>query len=199
MDDQRLAIGFPILKEGVEMNCPIDGTNLEKHTIQSVDVEECPQCRGLWFEQGELRKAKDTAEPDLNWLDFELWSDQESFSVEWSDGECPKCGEKMATISYGDTGVPIEYCKEGHGIWLDKGEFQSIVEALDLESETMDSNEYAKASIDEAKDLIVGDEGFLSEWKDFHTVSRLLQYRVLVENPKLAELLTALQTSTPFK
>ena len=181
------------------MNCPIDRTNLEKHTIYSVDVEECPQCRGLWFEQGELRKAKDTAEPDLNWLDFELWSDHNSFSVEWSERECPKCGNKMTTISYGDTGVPIEYCKEGHGIWLDKGEFQSIIEALDLESETMDSNEYAKASIDEAKDLIVGDEGFLSEWKDFHTVTRLLQYRVLVENPKLAELLIDVQTSTPFK
>ena len=73
------------------MNCPLDGTTLEIHTIHSVDVEECPQCKGLWFEQGELRKAKDDADPDLNWLDFDLWSDQESHSK-------PNCQLEIAHI-----------------------------------------------------------------------------------------------------
>lgn len=181
------------------MNCPLDGTTLEIHTIHSVDVEECPQCKGLWFEQGELRKAKDDADPDLNWLDFDLWSDQESFKAELSARNCPRCGENMATISYADTGVTVEYCVGRHGIWLDKGEFQAIIEALENETLSMDSSEYAKASFDEAKDLLVGNEGFVSEWKDFRTVSRLLQYRILVDNPRLAELLVALQTTTPFK
>jgi hypothetical protein len=53
--------------------------------------------------------------------------------------------------------------------------------------------------LEEAKEIFVGDEGFVSEWKDFLTVTRLLQYRVLVENPKVAELLIALQTTSPFK
>jgi hypothetical protein len=53
--------------------------------------------------------------------------------------------------------------------------------------------------LEEAKDIFVGDEGFASDWKDFLTVSRLLQYRVLSENPKVAELLTALQLSNPLK
>ena len=181
------------------MNCPLDGTTLEIHTIHSVDVEECPQCKGLWFEKDELRKAKDDADPDLNWLDFDLWSDQESFKTELSARNCPRCGENMATISYADTGVTVDYCVEEHGIWLDKGEFQAIIEALENETLSMDSSEYAKASFDEAKDLLVGNEGFASEWKDFRTVSRLLQYRILVDNPRLAELLVALQTTTPFK
>ena len=181
------------------MECPIDGTTLETHTIHSINIEECVQCRGLWFEKGELRKAKDETDPDLEWLDFDLWSDQESFAADWSSRMCPQCGKNMATISYGETGVMIDYCAEGHGIWLDKGEFQAIIEALDKELKGMDSSDYVKASLEEAKEILVGGEGFVSDWKDFSTVTRLLQYRVLVENPKVEEMLIALQTTSPFK
>jgi Zn-finger nucleic acid-binding protein len=181
------------------MECPLDGITLETHTKHTVDVEECPQCKGIWFEKGELSKAKDDAEPDLNWLDFDLWSDHDSFNADWSARNCPICGEKMATISYADTGIKIDYCTEGHGVWLDKGEFEAIIDALEKESLSMDSSDYARASLKEAKDLAVGGEGFASEWNDFHSVTRLLQYRILAENPRVAELLLALQTSTPFK
>ena len=86
------------------MECPIDGTTLETHTVHSINIEECVQCRGLWFEEGELRKAKDESDPDLNWLDFDLWSDQESFTADWSSRKCPQCGKNMATISYATFG-----------------------------------------------------------------------------------------------
>ena len=105
----------------------------------------------------------------------------------------------MATVSYADTGVSVEYCFEKHGIWLDKGEFQAIIEALEKETLSMNSTDYAKASLNEAKDILVGDEGFASEWQEFRTVTRMLEYRVLAENPKLAKLLVALQETTPFK
>jgi hypothetical protein len=58
--------------------------------------------------------------------------------------------------------------------------------------------EYIVASMEEAKEIISGDEGFISEWKDFLTVTRLLQYRVLVDNPILANALVALLSSRPF-
>lgn len=181
------------------MECPIDGTALETHTVHSINIEECVQCRGLWFEEGELRKAKDESELDLNWLDFDLWSDQESFVADWSSRKCPHCGKNMATISYAATGVMVDYCAEGHGVWLDKGEFQAIIEALENEIASKNVLDYVTASLEEAKEIFVGDEGFVSEWKDFLTVTRLLQYRVLVENPKVAELLVALQTTSPFE
>ena len=181
------------------MNCPVDGSQLEKHAIQSVEVEECPQCHGMWFEKGELRQAKDEAEPDLNWLDTDLWSDQDIFKIDWSERSCPQCEELMATISYGATDVMVEYCFQGHGIWLDKGEFETIIGALEEEALAMDSSEYLQASLGEAKDLIGGGEGFASEWKDFHSVTRMLQYRLLADNPKLAERLIQFQKLTPFK
>jgi Zn-finger nucleic acid-binding protein len=178
------------------MECPTDGTKLESHTVHSVNIEECPQCRGFWFEEGELRKAKDESEPDLNWLDFDLWADQDFFNAEWSSRKCPHCGKNMVTISYADTGVAVDYCLDGHGIWLDKGEFQAIIDALSKEMTSKNISDFVKASLDEAKEIFVGEEGFVSEWKDFLTVTRLLQYRVLSENPRVAELLTTLQTTS---
>ena len=81
------------------MECPIDGTALETHTVHSVNIEECLQCYGLWFEEGELRKAKDESEPDLIWLDFDLWSDQESYKADRSSRKCPPGVKNMETIS----------------------------------------------------------------------------------------------------
>lgn len=181
------------------MECPIDGTTLETHPIHSINVEECPKCQGLWFEHGELREAKDEADPDLKWLDFDLWSDQSLFQVDWSSRNCPVCGKVMATISYGDTGVTVEYCTDEHGVWLDKGEFQAIIEALQTDVISNSATDYIKDSLQEAKDIVAGNEGFISEWRDFLTVSRFLQYRMLAENPRLADLLVALQKTTPFK
>ena len=80
------------------MECPIDGTTLETRTVHSVLIEECLECRGLWFQEGELRKAKDESVTNLNWLDFDLWSDQELFGTEWSSRKCPQCQKNMATI-----------------------------------------------------------------------------------------------------
>jgi Zn-finger nucleic acid-binding protein len=181
------------------MNCPKDNTPLETHPVHSVQVENCPQCRGLWFSEDELRKAKDAADPDLMWLDFDLWSNWEALAAEWSSRKCPQCGNTMMRIVYDGTEVTVDYCTDRHGIWLDMGEFEAILAALEKELVTKDAAEYAGASLKEARELFAGGEGFLSEWKDFLTVTRLLQYRVLSEHPKLSELLVALQISNPLK
>ena len=181
------------------MECPIDGTTLETRTVHSVLIEECLECRGLWFQEGELRKAKDESVTNLNWLDFDLWSDQELFGTEWSSRKCPQCQKNMATISYGETGVKVDYCVDEHGVWLDRGEFQTIINALATEISTKSASDYVTASLEEAMELFTGDEGFISEWKDFLTVARMFQYRVLAENPKVAELIAALQVTNPLK
>jgi hypothetical protein len=64
---------------------------------------------------------------------------------------------------------------------------------LEKEVVAKDVPDYIAASIEEARELIGGEEGIISEWRDFATVVRLLQYRVLVENPRLRAAITALQ------
>jgi Zn-finger nucleic acid-binding protein len=38
------------------MNCPIDGTLLVMTERSGVEIDYCPQCRGVWLDRGELDK-----------------------------------------------------------------------------------------------------------------------------------------------
>ncbi len=48
-------------------------------TLKMLKIDVCSKCAGVWFDQDELRKAKDQTEPDLNWMDFEIWKHEDRF------------------------------------------------------------------------------------------------------------------------
>lgn len=181
------------------MNCPNCGKLLVKQTIDDIDLDICQDCGGTWFDKGELTREKDVAMPDARWLDFDIWKNHETLSLSWGDRNCPKCGKVMAAVSYGTTGVVVDACAQEDGIWLDKGEFSSILAALEAEIDSKTLSEYLKATVDEGKELITGEEGLPSEWKDFSTILRLMQYRMLVEHPRLANSLAIFLPSSPLK
>lgn len=41
------------------MQCPIDGTQLVLAERAGVEIDYCPQCRGVWLDRGELDKIID--------------------------------------------------------------------------------------------------------------------------------------------
>ncbi|KNX41716.1 hypothetical protein ROTO_16870 [Roseovarius tolerans] len=41
------------------MQCPIDGTALVIAERAGVEIDYCPQCRGVWLDRGELDKIID--------------------------------------------------------------------------------------------------------------------------------------------
>jgi len=44
------------MKWSTHMNCPIDGTELRITERQGIEIDYCPQCRGIWLDRGELDK-----------------------------------------------------------------------------------------------------------------------------------------------
>ena len=38
------------------MQCPVDGERLVMSERQGVEIDYCPQCRGVWLDRGELDK-----------------------------------------------------------------------------------------------------------------------------------------------
>jgi Zn-finger nucleic acid-binding protein len=38
------------------MHCPVDGTQLVMTERSGVEIDYCPQCRGVWLDRGELDK-----------------------------------------------------------------------------------------------------------------------------------------------
>ncbi len=50
------------------MRCPVDGTTLVITDRSGVEIDYCPQCRGVWLDRGELDKIIDrtnTTESDF--------------------------------------------------------------------------------------------------------------------------------------
>ncbi|WP_300010068.1 zf-TFIIB domain-containing protein [uncultured Roseobacter sp.] len=41
------------------MKCPVDGTTLVITDRSGVEIDYCPQCRGVWLDRGELDKIID--------------------------------------------------------------------------------------------------------------------------------------------
>lgn len=44
------------------MKCPIDDTQLAITERQGVEIDYCPQCRGVWLDRGELDKIIEKAD-----------------------------------------------------------------------------------------------------------------------------------------
>lgn len=38
------------------MKCPVDNTDLAMSDRQGIEIDYCPQCRGVWLDRGELDK-----------------------------------------------------------------------------------------------------------------------------------------------
>ncbi|WP_336648337.1 TFIIB-type zinc ribbon-containing protein [Microbacterium sp. MMO-10] len=46
------------------MKCPVDATDLLISERSGVEIDYCPQCRGVWLDRGELDKIIDRASDD---------------------------------------------------------------------------------------------------------------------------------------
>lgn len=181
------------------MKCPCCDVEMKSKMLEDVEINECDKCKGIWFEDDELRKAKDSADSDLNWMDFEIWKHKDKFNARARKLACPQCNQSLVTIDYADKGVEIDYCPKCKGTWLDKSEFKKVIEALTNELLTKSFSEYIKGSIEEAKEIITGPESFVSEWKDFATVFKMMQFRLFTENPKLLDTIMDIQRMNPIK
>ncbi len=179
--------------------CPRCEIPLTPSAVQQVPVQRCPQCRGLWFEAHALRDAREAAEPDLAFLEVELWSDAEQFRHAPGSGRCPAGDGALHALEYGHTGVGVDYCDACFGVWLDEAEFERIVNALEHELDRRPASDYLRTAVHEARQLLTGPQPLVDEWRDLRTVLRLLEYRVLSEHPGLHQRLLALQASNPFR
>jgi Zn-finger nucleic acid-binding protein len=45
------------------MKCPVDGAQLVMTERSGVEIDYCPECRGVWLDRGELDKIIERAAP----------------------------------------------------------------------------------------------------------------------------------------
>lgn len=184
------------------LNCRT--TNLKKAIFFNAEVDYCPRCLGLWFEEDELRQAKDEKDKDLNWLDIDLWQDKAKFKISPVQGSgakkggkprfnlCPVCSVPLYCVEYGESKITVDLCNLCHGIWLDRGEFKKIIDYLKEKGKREILDNYLKNFAAEGLEVFAGPEDFKEELGDFLAILKLLNYKFVTQHPTISRIISNL-------
>jgi Zn-finger nucleic acid-binding protein len=110
--------------------CPHCVVWMEKVNCGDFVIDECPKCRGRWYDAGELDQALKSfarvfTETDIAAIRRAVGKPSR-VTGEVKYIRCPKCAELMVRKNFGGaSGIIVDKCKE-HGTWLDGGEFDKI-------------------------------------------------------------------------
>lgn len=183
------------------MICPECGAQLRRSDYKGVLLDECPKCRGRWFDRGELKKAKDRTDDDLRWLDFDPFgSDADKLAVPSPHQlPCPKCSVRMTALIYARSAITIHKCTQCHGIWLGHGQFAAIVRYLEKIVDMESTSELVTDSVKQFEKIFTRQEDKISEIRDFLAVLKLLEMRMAVEHPSIASAAQKIYQRSPFK
>jgi len=117
------------------MNCPACQTALIVVEHEGIEIDWCLDCRGLWFDEGELELL---GEKSGRHLEAEDMGRRRGDRVEHGDRKCPRCRKKMERLLLdlpGDATIELDRCN-AHGFWLDRGELGGIIRTRKLRSAT---------------------------------------------------------------
>ena len=113
------------------MKCPRDGTLLARLDVDDVAIDKCHKCDGIWLDYGELKQLRSTGkqevEEDLEQTYGDPETEQEELEGFMRCPCCEKTGLVGRQISY-YLPVKVDVCPSCHGIWLDDGELDALLE-----------------------------------------------------------------------
>jgi hypothetical protein len=102
-------------------------------------------------------------------------------------------------MAYESSGVIVDKCSSCHGVWLNHGEFEKIIKHLHRETCTETAAQYCTDVARQFEQIFTGPEGPISEFRDFLAVLNLLEMRLAVERPALAQEAQDIYMAWPFK
>ena len=107
------------------MICPVCKNTTVVLELEQIEIDYCASCEGIWFDAGELELLLETEQERARLLNLLI----EDSSVKEKSYRCPICSKKMKKVFVGEEKkILIDKCKKNHGLWLDKGELESVIE-----------------------------------------------------------------------
>jgi Zn-finger nucleic acid-binding protein len=176
----------------VNKKCPICKISLESAILCNTEIDYCPRCFGLLFEEDELRWAKDEKDKDLNWLDIDLWKDPKKFKVSYGIRLCPSCRLPLYEVYYGDSKIIVDVCNVCKGVWLDRGEFKKIIDYLKEKQKYEILNNYSENLLKQGIEIFLGPDSLKEEIYDFLTVLKFLKYNLIIKHPTISKIISEL-------
>jgi Zn-finger nucleic acid-binding protein len=116
------------------MFCPNDDiemrqVKIESHYGQTIFLEQCQGCGGIWFDESELFSAKQGEAENIELLDSEILNSPSK--IEKSTLKCPRDQTLLLQFKdrYFPKGIILERCLSCSGIWLNRGDFTKFQKA----------------------------------------------------------------------
>ncbi|NOZ21676.1 MAG: zf-TFIIB domain-containing protein [Planctomycetes bacterium] len=112
------------------MDCPVCDEPLQEVEYEGVKLDHCEKCDGFWLDAGEIQKVNAIHEKTFSEEQIAKAVDLlEKKAIVGKSGEtrrikCPKCGKECKVTS--TSGVSVDKCPDGEGMWLDKGEIEKL-------------------------------------------------------------------------
>ncbi len=112
--------------------CPKCNGALKRVEYEGLSNFSCPAGHGEWVNRddlGEIVRRRQVEIPREYFEEFEKNSEPKPIETELleSDTKCPACGALCKKVNYAySSGILIDHCPRGCGVWLDKGELEKI-------------------------------------------------------------------------
>ncbi len=116
--------------------CPTCNYGLGAVNVGSAIFHLCNNCNGIWVDKSSFSEVSSMREQDIDPyfsyteenLDIRL-----SYMTPGSVRHCPVCASPMMNIQYdSSSGIWLDHCPHNHGIWLDAGEINLVLQYKNL-------------------------------------------------------------------
>lgn len=162
------------------MHCPVCKTHLRRIEAADLELDQCPDCHGIWFDKHELRPFIEFALQHRDDVEEAVYDPERShYSIPGADEpvhKCPCCRADMTKFNYAvDSNVILDRCPECEGLWVERPEIPDLASFL-RGNPAQDRLALAKAGM---ADLHTAFRAHMREIRDFNPrgKSRIRLYR----------------------
>ncbi len=145
-----------------DLACPRDSSLLAVTEVGEAALDICGKCGGQFFDSGEMFAAFGIK------ADPSYWDREETGgTVRQSEIHCPNCKTVMLAqdVKYEGDAVEIDRCGKCAGIWLDKGEVDTIMKIGDKLQPLLEAEKAkAKEELDKLGDVSFASPGLIARF-----------------------------------
>ena len=107
------------------MRCPGCGSSLQTESFEGLQIDTCPTCHGVWFDEGELGEFLKKTPTSLNAFNEKHRAEPEKVSA--ASRLCPRCNTGLESYRYlYNSPIIIDSCPQCMGIFVGPGEITQI-------------------------------------------------------------------------
>jgi len=131
------------------MLCPACKAEMFVLEFERVEIDYCPECRGVWLDSGELELIGERAGALQGDLLSALDAQEGKRPPRPERRRCPICRKTMRqTKTRGENPIVLDRCPVRHGIWFDRGELQRLVRAAGAKADNVLVRFFARLETD---------------------------------------------------